>query len=314
MLGSSPQLKKSRAETHNPRPPPRPIVIAPSNETPGAELQDYFGFGKDATPKYVADLAKWATQVRNKDDTDDKDRKDDHDRDEDDQVAPWTIHEIVDAWLGADDARVYHGHWERRPSIAEITTMLMDGLPCPERSYRAINYDEERRLCEEMGAAWFCVGDIAAMVRDAAHTIIDHEGRTKEVRSKEVRTKKVREELVGTGTRLLAQRASLPNPYAVEYAVRVSALALSQLFGVDFRVADLYEVMTTDKAVANFHKSVDELKEDDEFVENVENLGTLETLNELALEHLGRYDKRRGEFVLDEHAKSVVTQRLSTLQ
>ena len=312
MLGFSPQRKKSHAETHNPRPPPsRPIVIALSNKTPGAELQNYFGFEKDATTQYVVALVELATQVRNKYDTDDKDRKDDHDdHDKDDQVAPWTIHDIVDAWLGEGDARVYHGHWERRPSIAEITTMIMDGSPCPEQSYHAINYDEERSLCEEMGAASFCVDDMAAMVRDAAHTIIDD----KEVRTKEVRTKMVREELVGTATRLLAQRASLPNPYAVEYAVRVSALALSQLFGVDFRVADLYEVMTTDKAVANFHQSVDELKEDDEFVDILGTKYELEKLNELALEHLGRYDNRRGEFVLDEHAKSVVAKRLSTLQ
>lgn len=266
----------------------------------------------DATNQYVVALAEWVTQVHTKDDMEDMD-----DHDEDDQVAPWTIHDIVDAWLGEDDARVYHGHWERRLTVPEITIMLMDGLPCPEQSYHAINYDEERRLCEEMGAAWFCVDDIAAMVRDAAHTIIDHEGRTEEVRTKEVRTKMVREELVGTGTRLLAQRTSLPNPYAVEYAVRASARVLSLLFGEDLPVGDLYMVMTTDKAVANFHESVDELKEDEDFVENVENLGTkfeLEALNELALEHLGRYDNRRGEFVLDEHAKSVVAKRLSTFQ
>jgi hypothetical protein len=231
------------------------------------------------------------------------------DHDEDDQVPPWTVRDTVAAWVGEDDVTVYRGHWERRPSIPKITAMIMDGLidglHCPERRpYHAINYDEERRLCEEMGAACFCVDDIAAMVRDAAHTIIDHGGRTKEERTKEVR-----EELVGTGTRLLAQRTSLPNPYAVEYAVRVAARVLSLLFEEDFPVDDLYTVMTTDKAVANFHQSVDELKEDEEFVENVENLGTkfeLEALNELALEHLGSYDNRRGGFVLDKHAKTVV--------
>ena len=335
----------SRVKCSKPKPTRPAVTEQPPTSGNYVELHEYLRCTPNEAKTYLRALVAWAIaeehpdadydhdddeeddgdddeeddEEDDKDDDDNEDDDEDDDEDDKDDEVPWNVHRTINMWLEEHDVDIYPTHWLRRASVHHIMLSHMTGATHPSKSLRPIDYDDiangDNLFCKELGDFSFSKNDLAFFARFAADGIINNTLKTAAA---------VRDDLVDAATKSLARKASprrdcsawndvydawrdpymSSNPYAAEYATRVAARVVAELVEnthLFASVASLYVVPTASAAITNLCEAVKTLSEQEDADVDID---------ELALQHLGRYSYIEHKFIVaDEHAPLIAKLR-----